>query len=304
MIFEMARRSLIIEEKNKKLNVTKDQPERWYPSSGIPISNDGFEKIIWKNARKRSPSLWSYSLRMYERMGKLESEGHYQIQRSNIHHEGALVACSKLADWHKALEIYHDVREIENCCNTKNKPNAKRTEENVFVTDDMIHSVVRAAVRASHLRSRSKNNESTSVASRRIPLDTVLEILSTLPDDQNVYPYFLNPLSAAYQKLGCTDLSKKVLEQRLPERRNGEEDAINVHDLCAKDKGSYSLLVQTSVIDGDWGLAVSSLSQMVDAGIYPNPRHTNTWYESQRSRPRATGSWKKKRNDYWTETIY
>jgi hypothetical protein len=111
--------------------------------------------------------------------------------------------------------------------------------------------------------------------------------------------------AAAYQSLGYTKVSKEILETMLSNRTAGEDETLNVHDLCAKDKGSYSLLVQASVVTGDWGAAVDSLNEMTNAGIYPNPRHCNIWSEisERHTRPRAVGSWKKKRDDYWTESI-
>ena len=116
---------------------------------------------------------------------------------------------------------------------------------------------------------------------------------------------FLILTAAAYQSLGYTKISKEILETMLSNRTAGEDETLNVHDLCAKDKGSYSLLVQASVVTGDWGAAVDSLNEMTTAGIYPNPRHCNIWSEisERHTRPRAVGSWKKKRDDYWTESI-
>lgn len=213
-----------------------------------------------------------------------------------------MVAAAKLGKWQRALEIFHYV--------------GSNSSKSVFVTDDMVSSLVRGTVRASRLRLRRKNShevpltpeqEEQEAALRRIPLDTTLEILSSLPEDHNIpcYPYFFNPLAAAYQSLGYTQHSKEILDTMLSNRTAGEDEPLNVHDLCAKDKGSYSLLVQASVVTGDWGSAVESLNEMVTAGMYPDPRHCNIWSEisERHTRPRAVGSWKKKRDDYWTESI-
>jgi hypothetical protein len=317
---------------------------RWYPHSGIAddnpnfrtqapvMTNKGFERSIWKNARKRNkPSLWKYSLRTYDRMALLEGDPNFgQIQRSNVHHEGAMQACAKLGLWQRALEIYHFVYEQE----MKEERHSQRTQDNpqkakrqrnekdekrtsIYVTDDMVLSLVRSTVRASRMRNRQKRKsddpplspeqEEQEAALRRIPLDTAFEILSTLPEDHNIplAAYYLNPLAAAYQSLGYTALSKDILETMLSNRTAGEDDILNVHDLCAKDKGSYSLLVQASVVTGDWGSAVDSLSEMTNAGIYPNSRHCNVWSEisERQTRPRAVGSWKKKRDDSWTDSV-
>lgn len=296
------------------------------------MTNKGFERSIWKNARKRNkPSLWKYSLRTYDRMALLEGDPNFgQIQRSNVHHEGAMQACAKLGLWQRALEIYHFVYEQE----MKEERHSQRTQDNpqkakrqrnekdekrtsIYVTDDMVLSLVRSTVRASRMRNRQKRKsddpplspeqEEQEAALRRIPLDTALEILSTLPEDHNIplAAYYLNPLAAAYQSLGYTALSKDILETMLSNRTAGEDDILNVHDLCAKDKGSYSLLVQASVVTGDWGSAVDSLSEMTNAGIYPNSRHCNVWSEisERQTRPRAVGSWKKKRDDSWTDSV-
>jgi len=342
LIFEMARKSITpattttnarrvssssvsqpsLYSSSSSLPYESPQQRRWYPHSGISdenpsfrtqspaMTNEGFAKVIWKNARKRNKqSLWKYALRTYDRMGVLEREPNYvQIKRSNIHHEGALVACAKLGKWQRALEIFHYVG--------SNSSNATISRNSNRVTDDMVSSLVRGAVRASRLRLRRKNShevpltpeqEEQEAALRRIPLDTTLEILSSLPEDHNIpcYPYFFNPLAAAYQSLGYTQHSKEILDTMLSNRTAGEDEPLNVHDLCAKDKGSYSLLVQASVVTGDWGSAVESLNEMVTAGMYPDPRHCNIWSEisERHTRPRAVGSWKKKRDDYWTESI-
>jgi pentatricopeptide repeat protein len=279
-----------------------------------------------------------------------------------------MLACAKLGLWQRALEIYHYVaqHEIESAAaasaaaaaatttastvqtqpsNNGSKPNGSiRTKrKRVFVTDDMVLSLVKACVRASRLRasgSRRKNRtrnktmnnatdeaeeydddidveidcvlsspemEEREAALRRIPLDTALEILSTLSDDHNIelVGYMLNPLAAAYQKLGYIQLSRDILQSMLADRTAGEDEIFNVHDLCAKDKGSYSLLVQGAVVTGDWGSAVEALGDMTKAGLYPNPRHCNIWSEisERQTRPRAVGSWKKKRDDIWADSV-
>lgn len=318
---------------------------RWYPHSGIAdvnpnfrtqapvMTNKGFAKSIWKNVRKRNkPSMWKYALRTYDRMSLLEGDPNFeQIKRSNIHHEGAMQACAKLGLWQRALEIYHYVYEQEmgegrqkapsssSSSIAQEQPRVRRDdkESGVYITDDMVLSLVRSTVRASRLRARKKRKsndppltpeqEEQEAALRRIPLDTALEILSTMSEDHDIplVAYYLNPVAAAYQSLGYTAISKEILETMLSNRTAGEDDTLNVHDLYAKDKGSYSLLVQASVVTGDWGAAVDSLSEMTNAGIYPNSRHCNVWSEisERHTRPRAVGSWKKKRDDSWTDSV-
>ena len=339
---------------------------KWHPHTGISdvnpnfrqappaMNNRGFAKSIWRNLRKRQkPSLWQNALRTYDRMTAMESET-LNIQRSNIHHEGAMLACAKLGDWHRALEIYHSVHQIEletqaqfddaqfnETRSTQPTPIAEpavstlssaekraasikmKMRREVHVTDSMILSLVRACVKASRNRGKQQNNgeeshelspelEEQEAALRRIPLDTALEILSNIQEDHNIplVAVHINPLAAAYQKLGYVQQSLDIVQTMLSNRTVGEEpedgvDILNVNDFCAKNKDSYSLLVQGSVVTGDWGSAVEALADMTNAGLYPNKRHCNIWSEisERQTRPRAVGSWKKKRDDYWTDSV-
>jgi hypothetical protein len=272
-----------------------------------------------------------------------------KIRRSNEHHEGAMLACAKLGLWQRALEIYHCVYQVEQVHRPPStttttariaapqqsflspkkrkqkevaaaKKQVKSKKKGVHVTDNMILSLVRACVRASYQRSRFKGQQHLSneleeqeAALRRIPLDTALEVLTTLQDNHNipVVAQHVNPLAAAYQSLGYIPRATEMLQTLLSNRTAGEEpevygvDVLNVYDLCAKDKGSYSLLVQGAVVTGDWGGAVGALGDMTKAGLYPNRRHCNIWSEisERQTRPRAVGSWKKKRDDYWTDSV-
>jgi hypothetical protein len=271
-------------ETRQQQSQSQSQQRRWYPHSGISdvnpsfrtqspaMNNQGFCKSIWRNVRKRNkPSLWKLALRTYDRMALLEGDPNFpQIQRSNIHHEGAMQACAKLGLWQRALEIYHyvyqqEMGEIEvingninrqqqqpqledqqqqkqkqsqstmtsknkmqstlggggnngGKLSTKNNKTNERTKKgSVYVTDDMVLSLVRATVRASRLRSRQKKKshdpplspeqEEREAALRRIPLDTALEILSTLPDDHNIplVAYYFNPLAGMFW--GITTIS-------------------------------------------------------------------------------------------------
>jgi pentatricopeptide repeat protein len=145
-------------------------------------------------------------------------------------------------------------------------------------------------------------------ALRAIPLDTALEILRTIKENKGipVAANHVNPLAAAYQSLGYVEQARDILQNMLSNRTAGEEpedgvDILNVHDLCAKDKGSYSLLVEGAVGSGDWGAAVEALGDMTRVGLYPNSRHYNSWNEiSERHRTR---SWKKKRDDFWVNSV-
>lgn len=326
---------------------------RWHPHSGISdanpnfrsqapaMTNQGFAKSIWRNVRKRNkPSLWRNALRTYDRMAVLENDPQLlTIERSNSHHEGAMLACAKLGLWQRALEIYHYVYQVEQesqaqfdqaqkqqLLNSKvaSSPASiaavrrSRIRRMVHVTDSMITSLVGACVRASRQRARDKGmqlspeQEEAEVALRRIPLDTALEVLTKIPETHNIplVARHLNPVASAYQSLGYISRGMEILQTLLSNRTAGEEpedgmDIFNVYDLCAKDKASYSLLVQGAVVTGDWGAAIDALSDMNKAGLFPKQRHCNIWSEisERQTRPRAAGSWKKKRNDNWAESI-
>lgn len=383
---------------------------RWHPHNGISdinphfrtqapvMNNQGFAKSIWRNVRKRQkPSLWRHALRTYDRMLELEypllapstsssntspketttsPPSNYpssvKIQPTNIHHEGAMVACAKLGLWERALQIYHHVYEQEvdykqyqvqlrnkklNLLSPSTKnPERIRQKRRVFITDNMILSLIRACVRASKEESTwpssssmssqatpssiSSPSSSTTTNSmkggngtvvngqkesmidpvhtnpvldpRRLPLDAAFEIVKTMEERHKIplASAFVNPIAAAYQALGYREDAKTVITTLLSNRTVGEEpengvDIVNVYDFSAKDKGSYSLLVQGAVATGNWAEAVEALGDMTEAGLYPNARHLNMWTEisERQSRSRAVGSWKKKRNDFWSESV-
>lgn len=279
-------------------------------------------------------------MRTYDRMAVLEDDpGYLNVQRSNTHHEGAMLACAKLGLWQRALELYHYVYQVEQASQSEfdqaqkqqvrtpslgSSPRSldalrkSRIRRSVHVSESMITSLVQACVRASQQRLRNKGThispeqEEQEAALRRIPLDTALEVLTTVQETHNIplVARHVNPLAAAYQQLGYISHATEILQTLLSNRTAGEEpedgvDIFNVYDLCAKDKGSYSLLVQGAVVTGDWGAAVDALSDMNKAGLYPKQRHCNLWSEisERRTRPRAVGSWKKKRDDYWADSV-
>jgi hypothetical protein len=348
MIFEMARKCMLDftndvgAEEPKTTKATRKVLPRWHPHKGISdanprfrthapvMNNQGFARNIWRNLRKRNkPSLWRHALRNYDRMATLEQEEQNQlkIQRSNIHHEGAMLACAKLGLWQRAFEIYHYVHGQELVQQTYQKqlqqqqlglsspstqnPQSVRQRRTVFVSDNMILSLVRACVRASKQTSPS-SPELSLASARRVPLDAALEILSVLKQTHSIplVSRHVNPVAAAYQALGYREEGRTILQTLLEDRIIGDEpengmDILNVHDICSKDKGSYSLLVQGAVASEAWADAVEALGEMTDAGLFPNSRHLNAWTEisERQSQPRAVGSWKKKRDDYWLESV-
>jgi hypothetical protein len=224
-------------------------PPRWHPTIGIsdvnpqfrnksPDMNEaGFAGIIIRHVRKKKPSMWKYALRTYDNMD-------LKVAKSNIHHEGALVACAKLGLWERALEIFKTVQ--------------SSLRSDCFVTDSMVFSVVKASVRAAR-------------ASRNCtPLDEVVQLITNDLKhnvDLPLVARHLNPVAAAYQALGRETLASNLIKTYLADRIRGPEvedgvEPFNVHDVGAKDKASYSLLVRGAVSNGDWTGAVSALQGM------------------------------------------
>jgi hypothetical protein len=90
---------------------------------------------------------------------------------------------------------------------------------------------------------------------------------------------------------------------------------LNINQVQAKDRGSYSLLVQGAVIEGDWVGAVEELRRMAEVGLHPNSRNLNSWAEAateRSSRPsrnnvsdNATYSrrGRKKRDRMWLDSL-
>lgn len=326
LMFEMARKMLVWDVDNKDTNNSKQQQggvlPRWHPHAGIsdvnpafrtqsPImNNQGYAGIIWRNVRKRDkPSLWRYALRTYNRMKQLEhdsSTSPLKIERTNVHHEGALLACDKLGLWQEALEIYHHVEQTATTNQTVVATTRRRKA--VCVTDNMLLSLVSACVRGS----KQMDKVSTSIEERRAPLDAATQVLLDMPEKHGLplVARHLNPLAAAYQSLGLHEYATNLLQDNLTDRTSGPEeengdDPLNVHDIHAKDKASYALMVNGAVSKGDWGDAVDALKDMTEAGLYPNARHVNRWAEisERKTRQRSTRSWKKKREEYWLESV-
>jgi hypothetical protein len=72
------------------------------------------------------------------------------------------------------------------------------------------------------------------------------------------------------------------------------ETQLNVHELKAKDRASYSLLVQGAVMEGDWTSAIEELRRMTNVGLHPNSRNLNSWNEVLERGCRPSGNVKRK----------
>jgi pentatricopeptide repeat protein len=272
----------------------------WHPSDGIsdvnpafctksPImTNQGYAGTKWRNVRKRSkPAMWRYALRTFDRMALDD-----RVKPAYIHYEGALLACAKLGLAVRALEIYRQV-ETEQAILQK-KSNAASQDLLVHVNDNMIMSVIKTCVRASVQRTKTVINDDNgevctvllSIEERRATLDGAVQIAAQMEAKHDIplCAVHLNPLAKAYQKLGLLSEANNLLRNNLQDRVSGpeaeiasEQNRLNIYDVKAKDKGSYSLLVQSAVTDGDWGEAIDALREMTEAGLFPANRHLNAW---------------------------
>jgi hypothetical protein len=325
MIFDMAQRMFEQQQQSEAKAVAAAAVlPRWHPTAGIANENpsfrtaspdmnhQGYAGVIWRNVRKRNKaSLWRYALRTYDRMGGRSSvtQGSANdwgvLQPTNIHHEGALLATAKLGWYERALEIYATVEQ-------EGARSSRRTQRpdlsSVQATDHMVQSVVRACVRAA----RSAKATSSSISSRRQPLDAARTILEELEEKHGIPldARHVNPLAAAYQAVGLRPEAATLL-QLLGDRVIGPEpetgsQPLNINDFGAKDKASYALLIEGAVLDADWGAAVENLTTMTDAGLYPLDRHLHTWTEisNRKAKHRTTRSWKKKRDQTWLRTVH
>ena len=370
---------------------------RWHPTMGISDDNpqfrtssprmnhQGYAGTIWRNVRKHRPSLWRYALRTYDRMAGPPMTGTdtdttesgtsstppttastsslWRVERTNVHHEGALLACAKLGLWRRALEIYDDVAQQqrdrraedstpitttmstsratpprgESALSRTRPPRRRGSIKNsnnpalrsassssldgdVSVTENMLLSVVRACVRASSRReagggSGSPESAESQQQQRRAPLDAASELLRRAHDhpDDHTFPLVarhVNPVAAAYLNLGLSNEATTLLTDLLRERTRGPEgedgaDPFNVHDLQARDKASYALLVRERVSRQDWPGAIDALKTMTESGLYPATRHLNAWTEiaERQTKHRTTRSRTKKRDTYWLDSV-
>jgi hypothetical protein len=324
LIFAMAKRMWdpkSVAERDSK--ATADGNERVW---SVTASRQEFAAIIWKNARKgNKPGMWRYAVRTFDRMMEDEKLG------LTIHYEGALTACAKLGMWERALEIYLLAVDREAVLRKKLSSASKaKPRLAVRVNDNMVMSLLRACVRASRQRQKislpenadanadhavSGSSSSTRELQerQRIPLDAAVEILQEIETRHGLTltARHLNPVAAAYLSLGLAADAASLLQSNLsdrttgPEAEDGEQARFNVNDLTAKDKGSYSLLVQGAVSDADWAGAVDALTDMTEAGLYPVARNLNTWTEvsERKTKRRATRSWKKKRDESYLDSV-
>ena len=252
-----------------------------------------------------------------------------KVRRSAPHYESAIVAAGKLGLWEEALRIFEDAAgssdrkkytgATSSASATSEEPNSFQKDQNSAssgtkkrrrrVTDNMVLAVVRAAVRGS----KSAEMRQLDVEARRVPLDKVRDIILCMEDfyDLSVDASHVNPLAAAYVKLGLTEEAAGLIQTCLPDRKirceNDDDIILNVNEFQSKSRESYSLLVSGGVAKGDWKSAVTALSQMADAGLYPSDRQVAVWNESAAKRERRgrnkRRSWKKRRDDYWLQSL-
>ena len=301
--------------------------------------------------KRNKPSLWRHALRTYDRMKLLEEEENIarskdakeqgiggevgmagrpkvKVRRSAPHYESAIVAAGKLGLWEEALRIFEDAAgnlhrkkytgataggdhtkadsqtEQQGALSSETKKLRRRR-----VTDNMVLAVVRAAIRGGKLAEMRKMD----VDSRRVPLDRVRDIVLSMEDRYGILvdATHVNPLAAAYAKLGLTEEASRLIQACLPDRKirceTDDDVVLNINDVQSKSRESYALLVSGGVAKGDWESAVQALSQMTEAGLYPTDRQVSVWNESAAKRERRgrnkRRSWKKRRDQYWLQSL-
>ena len=297
--------------------------------------------------KRNKPSLWRHALRTYDRMKVLEEEEKMarskdakeqgiggevgmagrpkvKVRRSAPHYESAIVAAGKLGLWEEALRIFEDAAGTKftgaTSAPTSDAQNDSQNEQDGDsssvakkrrrrVTDNMVLAVVRTAVRGS----KSAEMRQMDVESRRVPLDKVRDIILHMEDRYglSVDASHVNPLAAGYVKLGLTEEATDLIQTCLPDRKirceTDEGIILNINEFQSKSRESYSLLVSGGVAKGDWKSAVTALSQMADAGLYPSDRQVAVWNESAAKRERRgrnkRRSWKKRRDEYWLQSL-
>ncbi len=262
------------------------------------------------------------------------------IMRHVLHYEAALVSCAKLGLWREALNIFQEVEDkmekqklqsttianaaMETSSTTTAPTTMKRKTSKIIVTDNMILSIISACVRGSKIKDEGEDNQSQnninnkiiSIQKRREPLDIARNILLSMEEKYNLplVSRHVNKLAAAYHKLGLYSDGSKLITENLADRKTQAQDreeeeppSFNLNDVKAKDSASYNILIQGAIQGGDWGLAIGSLRQMTDKGLYPESRSLNRWSETAQKRERRAGSrkttWKKNRERLITRTL-
>lgn len=244
------------------------------------------------------------------------------IRRTTPHHEAAMVSCAKLGLWREAIRIYE---EITGRRNHSRDEDALQLKAAVGVTENLVLALVRACVRGSKVKGRVVEEEPT-VDDRRAPLDKARGVLLSLQKEHGMLlePRHVNPLAAAYQSLGlrsdaeallCETLEDAFVQKKreldIIEKAVGKEGTAlyfdESEDTGIMDRGSYSLMVRGAVAEEDWAGAVSALTNMTEAGLYPEGRELNSWTEASKGRGERRGrnkrSWKRRRDEYWLEGL-
>jgi pentatricopeptide repeat protein len=222
---------------------------------------------------------------------------------------------------------------IRACVRASRQESLLSLEEETGNGNNQMASSLPSSSSSSSSSSPSKEDEQRErlalLALRRKPLDKAVEIaiercmlMYDENDDEinnnNNMPYgclrveahHVNPLAAAYMQLGLIPEANKLLHM-LKNRKIGPEPEIksdvrfNINDLGTKDKASYTLLVKGFVSQGDWVGAVDALADMTTAGLYPVNRHLNEWTEvsERKTKQRTTRGWKKKRDEFWLDSV-
>merc|ERR1712232_1234996 len=146
---------------------------------------------------------------------------------TNIHYEGALLACAKLGLWQRALQMFTNVMEGQALSSSSSRGGGRKSHKkkhnsqnkvNVYVTDDMILSLIRACVRGSKGTDFDSIHDTSEA--RKVPLDSARDVVLNIEDTHGLplVARYLNPLASAYQSLGFTEEAASLLEENLSDR--------------------------------------------------------------------------------------
>lgn len=175
-----------------------------------------------------------------------------RIKRSTTHHEAALVAASKLGGthWEEAISIFRGVESSVSNATSSAVEYSNGTVRKVTnrVTDNMILSVVISCVKGSKVKrttlilgsSDGINSYSNSTANspppqimpsrpmlralsieeRRRPLDVARDIVLSMEKKHDIplVAKHINPLAAAYNRLGLQSEASKLINEHLQDR--------------------------------------------------------------------------------------
>uniref|UniRef100_A0A7S1BKC2 Pentacotripeptide-repeat region of PRORP domain-containing protein n=1 Tax=Corethron hystrix TaxID=216773 RepID=A0A7S1BKC2_9STRA len=221
------------------------------------MSADARAGAMRRNSRKRRTGMVRQALRLYH--------GGDPEERDVRHHEAALAAAARLGPWKEGAAVLGEVERAaaDGRAEAARKEKKERGEHRVEMTEGMILSFVRACIRG---------GEGDPLA-RREPLDVAAEVIANLETlyGLSLNAAMVNPLAAAYQKLGLYSEAASLLSL-LSDRTGPRLDEAGI-----KDGASYALVVGGHVAQRDWIAALERLREMREAGACVRRRDLDRW---------------------------